>query len=87
MTREEYERIGGVHGALALHAETTLAAIGGERHGIVRELFRNLVTSQGTRATREVDDLLSVFADRQGRGGCPGRSDRRPSPECFRGDR
>ena len=64
MTREVYERIGGVHGSLALHAENTLAAIGGERHPIVRELFRNLVTAQGTRAVREVDELLTVFEDR-----------------------
>jgi WD40 repeat protein len=27
----------------------------------VRELFRNLVTSQGTRANREVEELLSIF--------------------------
>jgi len=65
LTREAYETIGGVHGSLALHAETTLASIDGERRAIVRELFRNLVTAQGTRASREVGDLLSVFDDRQ----------------------
>jgi WD40 repeat protein/DNA-binding winged helix-turn-helix (wHTH) protein len=64
LTTEAYERIGGVHGSLALHAEGTLESVGRERHTIVRELFRNLVTAQGTRATREVDDLLSVFEDR-----------------------
>jgi len=63
LTSEAYRTIGGVHGSLALHAETTLAAIDGERHAIVRELFRNLITAQGTRAAREVDDLLSVFDD------------------------
>ncbi len=61
LTREAYETIGGVGGALAQHAEATLEAIGHERQPIVRELFRNLVTSQGTRAVRDVDDLLSVF--------------------------
>ena len=64
LTRETYQRIGGVQGSLALHAEQVLASIGGDRVPIVRELFRNLVTAQGTRATREVDDLLSVFEDR-----------------------
>ncbi len=61
LTREAYEEIGGVGGALAQHAETTLEAIGSERIPIVRELFRNLVTAQGTRATRQWDDLLSIF--------------------------
>ena len=28
----------------------------------MRELFRNLVTAQGTRAVRDRDELLSVFA-------------------------
>ena len=31
----------------------------------MRELFRNLVTAEGTRAVREVDELLSVFAEDQ----------------------
>ncbi|PWB69545.1 MAG: hypothetical protein C3F15_14895 [Holophagae bacterium] len=65
LTREAYQRIGGVGGALAQHAEATLGAIGEERLPIVRELFRNLVTAQGTRAARERDELLSVFAEDQ----------------------
>jgi len=73
LTRESYEEIGGVGGALAQHAEATLEAIGQERLHIVRELFRNLVTAQGTRATRQWDDLLSIF-----NGG--GREGVKPSP-------
>ena len=65
LTREAYEKIGGVGGALAQHAEATVDAIGHDRLPIVRELFRNLVTAQGTRAARRVEDLLSVF---EGRG-------------------
>ncbi len=65
LTREAYERIGGVSGALAQHAEATLERIGSERQPIVREIFRNLVTAQGTRAAAEVDELLSVFEDRK----------------------
>ena len=61
LTREAYEEIGGVGGALAQHAEVTLERIGRQRIPLVRELFRNLVTSQGTRAVRERDELLSVF--------------------------
>jgi WD40 repeat protein len=61
LTQLAYEEIGGVAGALAKHAEASLERIGYERLPIVRELFRNLVTAEGTRATREVEDLLSVF--------------------------
>jgi WD40 repeat protein len=63
LTRAAYERIGGVAGALAQHAEATLEAIGAGREPLVREVFRNLVTSEGTRAVIERDELLSVFAD------------------------
>jgi WD40 repeat protein/DNA-binding winged helix-turn-helix (wHTH) protein len=61
LTRRAYEDIGGVGGALARHAEETLTVIGEERLPIAREIFRNLVTAEGTRAVREVDDLVSVF--------------------------
>jgi WD40 repeat protein len=46
--------------------------IGPERQGLVREIFRNLVTAQGTRAVRERDELLSVFPE-----------DRRPDAEAV----
>lgn len=61
LTRRAYEAIGGVSGALAQHAEATLERIGSPRVPIVREVFRNLVTAQGTRAARDRDELLSVF--------------------------
>lgn len=61
LTRAAYREIGGVAGALALHAEATLERIGTDRIPIVREVFRNLVTSQGTRAVREREEVLSVF--------------------------
>jgi WD40 repeat protein len=63
LTRAAYERIGGVAGALARHAEATLDRVGTERTALVRELFRNLVTAQGTRAAREREELLSVFPE------------------------
>jgi len=65
LTRVGYGEVGGVGGALAQHAEATLERIGAERQGVVREIFRNLVTAQGTRAARERDELLSVFEDRE----------------------
>ncbi len=64
LTWEAYEEIGGVAGALAQHAEATMARIGSERHGIVREMFRQLVTAQGTRAVLDREELLSAFQER-----------------------
>jgi WD40 repeat protein/DNA-binding winged helix-turn-helix (wHTH) protein len=61
LTRAAYERLGGVGGALARHAEHTLTVIGEHRLSVVRELLRNLVTAQGTRAVRDLDELRSVF--------------------------
>jgi len=67
LTRQAYNDIGGVGGALARHAEATIDRIGTDRIAVVRELFRNLVTAEGTRAVREWEELLSVF-----HGGDPG---------------
>ncbi|MCP3958452.1 MAG: protein kinase [bacterium] len=64
LTRSAYERIGGVSGALAQHAEVALRRIGRERLPLVRELFRNLVTAEGTRAACSVGELLSLFGER-----------------------
>ena len=50
-------------GALAQHAEQTLERIGPQREPIVRELFRNLVTAQQTRAATDRDELLGVLPD------------------------
>ncbi|MCG6926731.1 MAG: serine/threonine-protein kinase, partial [Acidobacteria bacterium] len=68
LPRKAYEQIGGVAGALAQHAEQTLERIGFEREPIVRELFRNLVTAQWTRAVVEREQLLSVVPDREAAG-------------------
>jgi WD40 repeat protein len=80
LTRQAFHDTGGVGGALARHAEATIDRIGSERVPIVRELFRNLITAEGTRAVREWGELLSVFGDRDtagvggvGPGFTPGR--------------
>jgi serine/threonine protein kinase/WD40 repeat protein len=64
LAREAYEEIGGVAGALAQHAEATMDRIGPERHGVVREIFRNLVTARGTRAVVDREEMLSAFPER-----------------------
>jgi hypothetical protein len=73
LPRKGYEQIGGVGGALAQHAEAILDYIGEANEPIVRELFRNLVTAQGTRAARDRDELLSVFSDEEPAGRGAGR--------------
>jgi len=65
LTRQAYHDIGGVDGALARHAEETIDRIGSERLSVVRQLFRNLVTPEGTRAVPELRELLTVFEDSQ----------------------
>jgi serine/threonine protein kinase len=66
LTRQAYEKMGAVSGALAQHAESVMDQIGADNHPIVQELFRNLVTAQGTRAVQDREKILSVFdaADR-----------------------
>lgn len=64
LTRLAYKEIGGVAGALAQHAEATMERIGTERQPIVREIFRNLITAQNTRAARDTEELLSVFPEK-----------------------
>ena len=66
LTRRGYEETGGVPGALARHAEAAIGRIGPERQAIVREIFRDLVTAEGTRVAVEREELLSLF---------PGRTD------------
>ena len=61
LTLASYDAIGGVEGALARHAEATLVTLTGEGRRLVREAFRHLVTSEGTRAVLtlgELDDVL-----------------------------
>ena len=47
--------------ALAQHAETTLEAIGHDKLPVVREIFRNLVTAEGTRIVFEFADHGLLF--------------------------
>jgi WD40 repeat protein len=61
LTRQAYKDIGGVEGALAQHAETTMERIGSEKMPIVREIFCNLITAENTRVARDTEELLSIF--------------------------
>ena len=65
LSRAAYEQAGGVAGALAQHAEEALERIGDARQALVRDILRNLVTAEGTRASVDREELLSAFADRR----------------------
>jgi WD40 repeat protein len=61
LSRRAYRSLGGVGGALAQHAETTLAQMPPEERSLVREAFRHLVTADRTRAIisrREMEQVL-----------------------------
>jgi WD40 repeat protein/tRNA A-37 threonylcarbamoyl transferase component Bud32 len=64
LTRKAYVAIGGVAGALARHAETTLSELSSEDQRLVRIAFRHLVTVEGTRQVLTVDELHQLLAPR-----------------------
>ncbi len=59
--RRAYEAMGGVGGALAQHAETTLASLSADEQRVVREAFRHLVTAEGTRAVLTRSELRQIL--------------------------
>ncbi|HEY1553556.1 MAG TPA: protein kinase [Kofleriaceae bacterium] len=61
LPRRAYSAIGGVTGALARHAEETLTSLPEADHALVRELFRHLVTSEGTRAMLLRDEAIQLL--------------------------
>ncbi|HEY2743047.1 MAG TPA: hypothetical protein VGL86_00430, partial [Polyangia bacterium] len=60
LPRAAYDALGGVGGALAQHAEETLATMSPVEQGLVREAFRHLVTADGTRAVLSRGDLSQL---------------------------
>jgi WD40 repeat protein len=61
LTAAAYEAMGGVAGALAQHGEAVLEEMGPRQRMLVREVFRRLITAEGTRATTRYDELLAVL--------------------------
>ncbi len=61
LDRAAYEKMGGVVGALAHHGEEVLAQMTTTQRGLVREVFRRLVTADGTSAVTREDDLVRVL--------------------------
>ena len=63
MRAQTYVALGGVGGALANHAEMTLAQLKEGEAGLVREAFRHLVTAQSTRAVLSRKEMLDVLGN------------------------
>jgi WD40 repeat protein/serine/threonine protein kinase len=61
LPRRAYEGMGGVGGALAQHAEAMMGQMSQEEQRLVREVFRQLVTSEGTRAVLTRSELAQVL--------------------------
>jgi WD40 repeat protein/serine/threonine protein kinase len=62
LTRNAYDAMGGVGGALGRHAEATLDTMSPNEQGFVREVFRHLVTADGTRAVITSKELHQRLA-------------------------
>jgi hypothetical protein len=60
LTREAYQAMGGVGGALASHADSVLAKMPSTDAGLVREIFVRLVTPDRTRAIVAMDELREL---------------------------
>lgn len=61
LRRKTYESMGGVGGALAKHAEEIMQQMPQTEQALVREAFRHLVTSEGTRAVLTRPELLQLL--------------------------
>ncbi|MBI4852707.1 MAG: SUMF1/EgtB/PvdO family nonheme iron enzyme [Acidobacteria bacterium] len=61
LRRRSYEAMGGVVGALAKHAEELMQQLTQAEQSLVREAFRHLVTSEGTRAVFTRPELLQLL--------------------------
>ncbi len=63
LTAASYDRIGGIAGALASHADTVLAECTPREQTLVRGVFLRLVTSERTRAVVPISELYELSTD------------------------
>jgi hypothetical protein len=62
LTRASHDALGGVAGALATHAEDVLRALTPGQQRLTRAIVQRLVTSDGTRAVVDADELHGLSA-------------------------
>ncbi|WP_437303990.1 nSTAND1 domain-containing NTPase [Sorangium sp. So ce388] len=69
LTRESYDQLGGVAGALSAHADAVLAALPMGEQRLARAVLLRLVTPERTRAVVSLDELREVAHDGAGSAG------------------
>ena len=62
LTAEQYEAMGGVTGTLASYADALVFSLSPAQQNLLRRLLPRLVTSDGTRALADVDELVQLSA-------------------------
>jgi WD40 repeat protein len=63
LTKASYERLGGVEGTLAGHADTVVASMPARDKALARRFFERLVTPERTRAIASETDLHDLSTD------------------------
>lgn len=63
LTSASYEKLGGVEGTLASHADTVVSSLSTEDRDLARRLFERLVTPERTRAIANEADLREISKD------------------------
>ncbi|HEU4411563.1 MAG TPA: protein kinase [Polyangiaceae bacterium] len=69
LTEASYERVGGVEGALAAHADAVFDALSPRERRLARDALVRLVTPERTRASASVGELRDLVREGDGRGG------------------
>ncbi|WP_437595011.1 nSTAND1 domain-containing NTPase [Sorangium sp. So ce1000] len=69
LTRESYERLGGVAGALSAHADAVLSALPVREQRLARAVLVRLVTPERTRAVVSLEELQGVAQEGNGVAG------------------
>ncbi|WP_437760911.1 nSTAND1 domain-containing NTPase [Sorangium sp. So ce1389] len=69
LTRDSYEQLGGVAGALSAHADAVLSALPVREQRLARAVFLRLVTPERTRAVVSLDELCELKQDGEGHVG------------------
>ncbi|XXX41697.1 protein kinase [Sorangium sp. So ce117] len=69
LTRDSYEQLGGVAGALSAHADAVLLALPVREQRLARAVLVRLVTPERTRAVVSLDELCELAQDSEGHAG------------------
>ncbi|WP_437297808.1 nSTAND1 domain-containing NTPase [Sorangium sp. So ce426] len=69
LTRDSYERLGGVAGALSAHADAVLSSLPSREQRLARAVLLRLVTPERTRAVVSLDELREAAQDGEGDAG------------------